>query len=117
MNDETIWQGSTYESTITDTELTADTVQLTLKNTETDYIIPVDLVDFETQEVKGVDVRIATIYVNDTDVVGDYSILYTVNYTDGTTAKFPAPKDECEGEDCDLPTLTICEAIDEGSSS
>lgn len=112
MNDETIWQGATYESTITDTELTADTVQLTLKNIDTGDVIPVDPVSFET--VDGL--RVATIYVNDTDVVGDYSMLYTVNYEDGTVAKFPAPTGDCEGDDCDLPTLTICEAIDEETS-
>lgn len=31
MNNEKIWQGSTYETTITDKDLTAQTVTLTLK--------------------------------------------------------------------------------------
>lgn len=116
MNDETIWQGATYESTITDTELTAETARLTLKNTETGDIIPVDDVGFTTITVKGVELRAATFYVNNTDTVGEYSILYTVEYSDGTTAKFPAPSGDCEGGDCDLPTLTICEASDEETS-
>lgn len=112
MNNEKIWQGSTYETTITDKDLTAQTVTLTLKNLETEALVQVIDVPYTTVN----DLRTATITTNQTDVPGDYSILYTVTYGDGSIQKFPAPKGDCEGGECDLPILTICEASDEVTS-
>lgn len=115
MNDETIWQGSTYESTITDTDLTATTAWINLKNLETGDVIPVDPITLEEQTVNGVQLKVGTFYV-DMDIVGDYSLMYIVEYEDETTAKFPAPEGDCEDGDCGLPTITVCEAPDEETS-
>ena len=80
MNNEKIWQGSTYETTITDKDLTAQTVTLTLKNLETEALVQVIDVPYTTVN----DLRTATIITNQTDVPCDYSILYTVTYGDGS---------------------------------
>ena len=66
MNNEKIWQGSTYETTITDKDLTAQTVTLTLKNLETEALVQVIDVPYTTVN----DLRTATITTNQTDVPG-----------------------------------------------
>lgn len=115
MQDETIWQGATYESTIKDTDLTAETAVLTLKEVTTGEIMPVDPVTLEEQEINGKTYMVGTFYV-DMDIVGEFTELYTVTYSNGTTGKFPEPKGNCEDGECDLPTITVCEASDEETS-
>lgn len=42
--------------------------------------------------------------------VGEYTYMVYENYDEGLPAAYPDP-DNCDGE-CDLPTITICEAVE-----
>lgn len=53
----------------------------------------------------------------DTETVGIYDYQINENFSGGDKDKYPDPTD-CDGEDCDFPTIEICDAIDvEGGSS
>lgn len=101
-----IRQGETLEITFTADDDTADTIQLIAKNDDQGEIIN-ETANFSTIEGK----RIATITTNDTvHPVDDYEYMLVIEYNDGFIEKLPDAAD-CE-DDCDLPTLSICEAID-----
>lgn len=51
---------------------------------------------------------------DDTSVVGEYDFQLNENFATGSPDIYPAMGD-CFGEDCDFPTLTICESLDGGS--
>ena len=105
MKDEYIRQGETFEITLTDSDTTADTAKLTISN-DTGIIVQ-ETATYTTVDGK----RVATIQVNDPLlVVGEYSYMYTVTYTDGTVTKLPDIS-ECDGE-CPLPKFIVCTAND-----
>lgn len=105
MQDISIRQGETLSLSVTNDDLTADTLQLVVSDSNDDIVIN-ETANFTTVE----GVRGAEISTDDTDLtVGDYSYMLIVTYSDGVVEKLPDP-DDCEG-DCELPTLTICKAI------
>lgn len=107
--DLSIRQGETLSLTITVDDLTADTVRFLAENGDGDSID--ETVNFST--VDGV--RTASIETNDTNLpIGDYEYMLTVTYDGGIVEKLP--DSNCDSEDCSLPTLTICEALDVGVS-
>lgn len=105
MTDEYIREGETFEVTLTDTDVTADTVTITITN-------DIGHITQETASYSLVDdVPTATIQVTDPTLVeGEYEYMYTVTYTDGVVRKFPDIS-ECDG-DCNLPKFVVCEAND-----
>lgn len=106
MENESFREGATIEFTLTDTDLTADSATLTISNDAG------DILKTETANYTTVDgIRVATVRVADNDLlIGVYDYMFSVEYTDGFIAKIPDPN-ECEDE-CELPTLTICDAND-----
>lgn len=99
-------RGETLELTITADDLTADTILFTAAND--DGIVISETANFSTVDGD----RVATIKTDDTLIdVGEYSYMLTITYSDGVVDKLP-DADSCEDDGCDLPTLTICEAID-----
>jgi hypothetical protein len=106
MENEQFREGETIEFTATDKDDgSADTFTLTISQdgvilkTAQDNFTPVD------------GVPTATAKVTDNDLpIGVYDYMFTTTWTDGFIAKSP-DVDECDDE-CELPTLTICDAND-----
>lgn len=104
--DISIRQGETLELNITADDLTADTVELIVADTEGSVIIN-ETANFDTVDNK----RIATISTLDTDhPVAEYEYMLTIVYEDGYIEKLPDVSD-CEG-DCSLPKLNICKSLE-----
>ena len=103
MKNEYIREAETFEVTFTDTDLTAQTVMITISN-ETG-ILEQHTANYVTQDDK----RVATLsFIPDLEV-GEYEYMYTVTYTD-SVEKFPDVA-KCKGK-CDLPKFVVCEAND-----
>lgn len=107
--DLSIRQGETLSLTITVDDSTADTLRFLAENDDGDSID-------ETVNFADVDgVRTAVVETNDTNIpTGDYEYMLTITYDGGIVEKLP--DSDCESDDCTLPTLTICEALDVGVS-
>ena len=115
MEDEKIRQGATWEHTLTETDLTADTATRTAKD-ESGTDVPELGATASFTTVDGV--RVATLSSEADIELGDYSFGFTVEYSDGYIAKFPEAGDDCDDEEgCELPILTVCEASDETETS
>jgi len=106
MKDERIRQGATFEVTLKDTDLTAETATLTVSSED----------GIEAQgtgtytETDGV--MYATIRIDTTDVpVAEYEYMYTITYADDIIVKLPSA-DDCDEGDCSLPKFIVCEAND-----
>lgn len=50
----------------------------------------------------------------DTDVVGTYNYQVNENFETGSPDMYPDASN-CEGDDCNFPTLEICESLEVGS--
>lgn len=106
MDNETIRQGETFEVTITDTDLTADTVTLTISNED---ITVSESAGYSTIDDK----RVATITLNSPSlIVGEYKYMYTIEYTTGFIQKLPDIEQNCDDGSCELPKFIVCEAND-----
>lgn len=106
-----IRQGETLTLSIESDDLTAETVRLVVKKEGQSAIIN-EVENFSTVDGK----RVATIQTDDTNHSPDtYQYMLTITYADGTVKKLPDASN-CDDGDCDLPELTICEAIDLGVS-
>lgn len=104
--DISIRQGETLILNVTIDDLTADTVQLLVSNSNDEVVID-ETDSFATEDGE----RVAQLLSNDTDLpLGDYTYMLKITYSDGTIEIMPEAY-ECE-DDCELPTLTICEAIE-----
>lgn len=102
-----IRQGETLTLNIESDDLTADTIRLVVKKPNENAIID-ELESFSTIDGK----RIAIIETSDTNhPIDTYEYMFTITYADGTIKKLPDAS-ACEEGDCDLPELTICEALD-----
>lgn len=102
-----IRQGETLPLTITSDDITADTIRIVVKKENENAIID-EIANFSTIDGK----RIATFSITDTNhPTGEYLYMLTIVYADGTVKKLPDASN-CEEGDCDLPKLTICEALD-----
>ena len=109
MDDIRIRQGATLERTFTDTDITAQTLTLTISKDGA-------AVDTVTSNYSQIDGRaIATVSTVVDYPLGDYDYMYTIVYGDGFILKVPEPND-CGDEPCALPVLTVCEANDEVES-
>lgn len=96
--DLTIRQGETLQIPIESSDVSAETVQFQAAKDGVIYI------DETAQFVNGK----ATIWTNNTDIqIGVYEWMLTVTYSDGLIDKLPDQND-CEEDDCKLPTLTVC---------
>lgn len=110
MEDINIRRGETLEITIIADDISATTVKLTVAETDGTVVLT-QTENFATDDGD----RIATIKTNDTDIPeATYEYMLTITYDDGTVEKLPDVSD-CE-DNCDLPTLTICKALDDGVS-
>lgn len=110
MKDYYIREGATFEETFTDTDVTADTLTLTVSDADGNIV----LTETENYDVQD-DKAIATISTVIDLPIGAYSYMYTIAYEDGFILKLPNP-DSCEDGSCDLPSFTVCDANDiEGS--
>jgi len=102
--DISIRQGETLILSTTNDDLTADTLQLLVADSDGNILIN-ETANFTTTN----GVRGAEITTNDTDLdVGEYEYMLVVTYADGTIEKLP---DVSDCEDCSLPTLTVCKAL------
>lgn len=102
-----IRQGETLTLNIESDDATATDVRLVVKKANENAIID------ETANFSVVDGKtVAVIETSDTNhAVDTYEYMLTINYSDGTIKKLPDAS-SCEEGDCDLPELTICEALD-----
>lgn len=107
MKDEKIRQGATFEVTLTDTILTADTATITISDADGDIVAQ------ETESFALVDeVPTVTLRVDTTDIeVGEYEYMYTINYSDPAVVKLPDVS-KCGDEPCALPAFVVCVAND-----
>ncbi len=102
-----IRQGETLTLNLTSDDITADTVRIVVKKPNENAIID-EIASFSTIDGK----RIAVISTSDTNKpVDTYQYMLTITYADGSVKKLPDASN-CEEGDCDLPELTICEALD-----
>lgn len=111
MHDLSIRRGETLAFTVQADDLTATTLQFIVSETDGTVLIN------ETENFATVDGdRVASIQTDDTDhEEGDYEFMFVITYSDGVIQKFPQPED-CEDDDCELPVLSICKALDAGLS-
>lgn len=109
IKDVRIRQGATFERTFTDTDMTADTLTVTMSNDS--GVVASDTASYVTVD----DERVATVSVVADMPLGEYEYMYTITYTDGFVIKLPDSQGYSDGS-CDLPILTICEANDEMTS-
>lgn len=108
MRQENIREGEGFEVTITDTDMSALDVTITITDGLGTFVQ--ETATYSTVD----DLRVATIsFVPPLDV-GTYEYMYTVTYTDGLPKKFP-DVDNCT-DDCSLPEFIVCEANDVVSS-
>lgn len=110
MEDIYIREGATYEETFTDSDITADTLTLTVSNEDGDILLTAT----ESYVVQD-DQAVATISEVVDLPIGNYFYMYTIVYEDGFILKLPDPQD-CDGGDCTLPGFIVCDANDEGDS-
>lgn len=103
MNDDYIvWKGSRFDFQVTTDEEDAVSITLALKDADDnnfEFTEPVvdGVADFQDSDV--------------TDLAAaEYEYQIYENYATGNPTIFP-DTDKCEGE-CELPTITICEAIE-----
>ena len=109
MDDIRIRQGATLERTFKDTDVTAQTLTLTISNNS--GIIESVTANYSVVASKAV----ATVSLQADYPIGEYEYMYTITYSDGFVAKLPNAS-LCKGSSCELPKLIICEANDEVDS-
>jgi hypothetical protein len=110
MNDVYIREGATFEETLTDTDITADTLTLTVSDQDGTAVLVVT----ENYEVQDGQAVVTISEIIDLEI-GDYNYMYTITYEDGFILKLPDPQD-CYSGDCGLPAFMVCDANDIGSS-
>lgn len=106
MNDERIRRGATFEVTLKDTDLTAETATITISD-ENGIAATYTATYLETDGVMYATLRVDT----EPLTVGDYEYMYTIVYEDSVVVKLPDTAN-CEDGSCDLPKFTVCEAND-----
>lgn len=104
-----IREGETYEATFTDTDLSAQTVSMTITNQDKSVRV-VGTANYATQVIRKKDMAVATISITDPSLVeGDYQYMYTIVY-EGKVVKLPDASGCKSG--CPLPSFIVCEAND-----
>lgn len=106
MNDERIRRGATFEVTLKDTDLTAETATITISD-------EAGIVATKTEPYVNTDgVMYATLQVDTEPLeVGEYEYMYTIVYEGNVVVKLPDVVN-CEDGNCDLPKFIVCEAND-----
>jgi hypothetical protein len=106
MKDEKIRRGATFEVTLTDSDLTAETATITVSN-------DTGIIEQDTKSYTLVDgVPTVTLTIQTADMeVGEYEYMYTVVYPDGIIEKLP-DIDSCDEAPYVLPKFIVCEAND-----
>ena len=110
---ETIRQGETLPLTIEDTQdiPTAQTATIIVKLTVDDLVPTINKTAPFANGAADL-----TLAASDTGIPdGTYIYQITVVHSDGVIEKYP-DADDCEDNECDFPTLTICKALDPGVS-
>ena len=106
MNDEKIRQGATFEVTLKDTDITAETATITVSNGGA--ILKSDTANYV--ETDGV--MYATLRLDTTSIpLGTHEYMYTITYADDVVVKLPDAS-SCDEDECDLPAFIVCEAND-----
>lgn len=105
MKDYTIQQGETLRLTVTVNEEGADTAELVAVND--DGAIS-NLVSFDGM------VADLTMNVPDNQAPGKYPYFIRIKWDDGTT-DILTKNDDCEGGECPMPVITVCELPTVGS--
>lgn len=106
MDDYSIIQGETLRLTVTVTETGAETAEL----------FAYDELGNTIEKTATFDGMVADLSTNDTDVPdGDYEYYIRVNWDDGSN-DIIVKKDDCDGEECELPVITVCPIEQPGSS-
>lgn len=109
MKDVYILEGATFERTFSDTDTTADTLEITISDTT-------GIVLSHSESYSVVDNEaVATLSFNVNLPIGKYQYMYTITYTDGYVLKLPEP-DGCKEGDCSLPAFIVCDANDVSES-
>jgi hypothetical protein len=106
MEDFTIQQGETLRLTVTVTEDGADTAELYAENSSGDSI----------QTLVSFDGLVADLTTN-TDPnqpAGVYNYFIRIVWDDGSV-DILTKNDNCEDEECEMPTITVCEILSESS--
>lgn len=103
--DDSVKQGETYQLPVTIDDDSALTATLNVWDDNSTIITVTD--NFVDGEVT-LDAGIIT------QPTGDYSYSVTIEYSDGTIDILPDSK-ECDEEECEFPTLTICPGTPEDS--
>lgn len=107
MKDEYIREGETFEVTLTDTDMDAQTATITVSD-EDGAIIKQETSSYSTVDGK----RVATLSFEADFPIGVYFYMYTVNYTAPRNRKFPNT-DKCKDDgECELPKFIVCDAND-----
>lgn len=104
--DITIRQGETLQIPITINDTSAESVRF-VASSDTEGVV-IDL----TQQFEIVDGKAtATIFTNNTLIeTGEYSYMLVVTYADDVVDILPDAS-ECQGDDCELPKLIVCESL------
>lgn len=110
MEDIYIREGATFEESFTDSDITADTLSLTISS-EDGVVLFEKPVSYNAVE----DEAIATMSFDVELPIGIYQYMWTITYADGFILKLPDPEG-CTGGDCSLPAFVVCDANDVGSS-
>lgn len=108
MNNISVRQGAQLNLRITQGDATSVSATVILKHQDTDAII-----QKTASFVSGIaDVMFTAA---DTAVLGVYDYQVNENFSGSDPLKYPDPND-CE-DDCEFPTVTICEALDVEAAS
>jgi len=107
MKDVYIREGATFEETLTDTDITAQTATITISEADGTILIS-ETANFSVVD----DEAVATVTV-DTDglAIGNYEYMYTVVYEHGFILKLPDTS-KCGTSPCPLPKFIVCDAND-----
>lgn len=107
MEDEKVTWGETFPMTVEVDDPLVVSATLTVSREDKTVVVTQTSVFFE---------GVADVSLTPTQTQlepADYFYQLRVDYSDGRVQKYPN-KDECEGEECGFPILTICEALDMG---
>lgn len=110
MNDYYIREAATFEETFTDSDITADTLTLTISDEDGNIVLSVTE-NYAVQDEQAV----ATISTDIELPIGEYKYMYTITYEDDFILKLPDPE-SCDDGSCELPNFIVCDANDVGGS-
>src|SRR5690606_14906140 len=96
-----IRQGATFQETFRDTDMSAQTLTVTITDTD-GAVVGTDTANYV--DVDGV--MVATVNIDADFPVGNYEYMYTIVYSD-YTLKLPTPDGNCGEDNCELPAFIV----------